>query len=226
VPTTIRLTRMGRKKRPFYRLVVMDSRKRRDGAYLANLGYYNPFTDPHEVNLQSADIIAWMSKGATVSETARSLLKGEGILYQFSLVKQGLEPATIEDKMTEWRTAADANRQKRVDAKAARIASKEAEAKAAADAEAEAKAAEEAAAKAAAKAEADAAAAAAAAAEAEAKAAAEAEAAAEAPAEEAPAEEAPAAEAPAAEAAAAEAPAAEDTADGDADTAADEKGDK
>ena len=46
VATTIRLTRMGRKKRPFYRMVVLDSRKRRDGAYLANLGYYNPFTDP------------------------------------------------------------------------------------------------------------------------------------------------------------------------------------
>ena len=51
--TTIRLTRMGRKKRPFYRLVVLDSRKRRDGAYLANLGFYNPFTEPHEINIHA-----------------------------------------------------------------------------------------------------------------------------------------------------------------------------
>ena len=49
---------MGRKKRPFYRLVVLDSRKRRDGAYLANLGFYNPFCDPHEINIQSDEIIA------------------------------------------------------------------------------------------------------------------------------------------------------------------------
>ena len=48
---------MGRKKRPFYRLVVLDSRKRRDGAYLANLGYYNPFCEPAEVVLNENDII-------------------------------------------------------------------------------------------------------------------------------------------------------------------------
>ena len=50
--TTIRLTRMGKKKRPFYRLVVLDSRTRRDGAYLANLGYYNPFVEPARGDLQ------------------------------------------------------------------------------------------------------------------------------------------------------------------------------
>ena len=93
--TTIRLTRMGRKKRPFYRLVVLDSRKRRDGAYLANLGYYNPFTEPHEIEIHADEIIEWMGKGATVSETAKSLLRNEGVLYRFSLVKQGLDPAKI-----------------------------------------------------------------------------------------------------------------------------------
>ena len=192
--TTIRLTRMGRKKRPFYRLVVLDSRKRRDGAYLANLGYYNPFTEPHEVKLQSEDIIEWLSKGATVSDTARSLLKGEGLLYQFSLVKQGLEPAAIESKMTEWRATSEANRLKRIEEKASRIAKKEAEAKAAAEEEAKAAAEAEAAAKAEEEAKA-AAEAAAAKAEEEAKAAAEAAEAAKAAAAEAPAEEAPAEEA-------------------------------
>ena len=183
--TTIRLTRMGRKKRPFYRLVVLDSRKRRDGAYLANLGYYNPFKDPHEVELHADDIIAWMTKGATLSETARSLLRSEGVLYRYSLVKQGLDGAEVEAKMNEW-TANAAKKEEN------RVASIEAKKVAKAKAEAEAKAAEEAAAKA----EADAKAAeeaAAAKAEADAKAAEEAAAAAEAAAEEevaeAPAEE-------------------------------------
>ena len=176
--TTIRLTRMGRKKRPFYRLVVLDSRKRRDGAYLANLGFYNPFTTPHEVNIHDDEIIEWLSKGATVSETARSLLRSEGVLYRYSLVKQGLDAAEIDTRVNEWRANAEANLAKREDAKAAKAAKKEAEAKAAAEAEEQAKAEAEAAEKAAAAAEA----------------AAEA-----APAEEAPAEEAAADETPAAE---------------------------
>ena len=194
--TTIRLTRMGRKKRPFYRLVVMDSRKRRDGAYLANLGFYNPFTDPHEINIHADEIIEWMSKGATVSETARSLLKNEGVLYKYSLLKQDLDATEIEARMNEWRTTAEANRQKRLDAKAARVAEAEAAAKAVAEAEAAEKAEAEAAEKAAAEAEARAKAKA----EADEKAAAEAE---EAPAkaEEVPAE---AEEAPAEAAASAE----------------------
>ena len=136
--TTIRLTRMGRKKRPFYRLVVLDSRKRRDGAYLANLGFYNPFTEPHEINIHADEIIEWLSKGATMSETARSLLRTEGVLHQYSLVKEGLDAAEIETRMNEWRATAEANRQKRDDAKAARVAEAAAEAKAAAEAEAKA----------------------------------------------------------------------------------------
>ena len=84
--TTIRLTRMGKKKRPFYRLVVVYSRKRRDGAYLANLGYYNPFVEPHEVDLHHDEILSWLAKGAEVRDTASSLLKREGILYHFSLL--------------------------------------------------------------------------------------------------------------------------------------------
>jgi small subunit ribosomal protein S16 len=159
---------MGRKKRPFYRLVVLDSRKRRDGAYLANLGYYNPFCDPHEVDLRSDEIIDWMTKGATVSETARSLLRSQGILYRYSLIKQGLEDSEIEARMAQWQAEAEKKEQNRLAAIEAKEAAK-------AKAEAEAKAAEEAAAKAeaeaAAKAEKEAAEAAAAAAAAEAAAA-------------------------------------------------------
>ena len=195
--TTIRLTRMGRKRRPFYRMVVMDSRKRRDGAYLANLGFYNPFAEPHEVRLHETEIISWLNKGATMSDTARSLLRSEGLLYKLSLIREGLDEAVIETKVTEWRTNADASEAQRVASAAGKVAAKkaaeEAEAKAVAEAEAkviaDAKAAEQAEAKAAADAKA--------AEEAEAKAAeqaAAAEAAAEAPEEVAAVEAAPAEE--------------------------------
>ncbi len=196
--TTIRLTRMGRKKRPFYRLVVLDSRKRRDGAYLANLGYYNPFTDPHTVELNDSDIISWLHKGATLSPTAKSLLRNEGILYKFSLIKAGTTETDVEAKMTEFKSNVEKRNAARVDAAAKKIAA----AKAAEEAEAKAKAEEEAAAAkakadeeaAAAKAKADEEAAAAKAKEEEEAAAAAAAAAEEAPAEEAAADEAPAEE--------------------------------
>lgn len=115
MPTTIRLTRMGKKKRPFYRLVVLDSRIRRDGAYLANLGHYNPFVEPAEVALHGDEIIDWLGKGATLSDSARSLLKREGLLYRFSLVKQGLSADEIATKMASWKPAAEARMQRTVD---------------------------------------------------------------------------------------------------------------
>lgn len=119
--TTIRLTRMGKKKRPFYRLVVLDSRKRRDGAYLANLGYYNPFVEPHEVDLRHDEILSWLEKGAEVRDTARSLLKREGILYQFSLQKQGLSAEEIEAKMEAWRPGQEARIARGEEARQARL---------------------------------------------------------------------------------------------------------
>jgi small subunit ribosomal protein S16 len=119
--TTIRLTRMGKKKRPFYRLVVLDSRKRRDGAYLANLGYYNPFVDPHEVELHDDEIISWLEKGAEVRDTARSLLKREGILYRFSLKQQGLSPEEIASRMEDWRPGQQARIARQEEARVTRL---------------------------------------------------------------------------------------------------------
>ncbi len=187
VSTAIRLTRMGRKKRPFYRLIAVDNRKRRDGAFLANLGFYNPFVDPYEAKLHEEEIIAWLKRGAVASDTAKALLRNQGILYRWSLVKQGLAKEEIEAKVAEWKSGSEARDAEKVRNKEAVKAKAAAVAKAAEDAAAaEAKAAEEAAA-AEAKAAKEAAAAEAAAEEAPAEAAAE-EAPAEAAAEEAPAE--------------------------------------
>jgi len=76
----IRLTRKGSKKRPFYRLVVIDSRVQRDGGFLELVGHYNPLAKPFEIKVDEAKLASWLGKGATMSEGVRSLLKRNGTL--------------------------------------------------------------------------------------------------------------------------------------------------
>ena len=64
----IRLTRMGRKKRPFYRIVVTDSRKKRDGGWIESIGYYNPLTEPVTVKFDKERLEYWLKVGAKPSE--------------------------------------------------------------------------------------------------------------------------------------------------------------
>lgn len=71
----LRLTRMGSKKKPFYRLVALDSETRRDGRALEYLGYYNPLQDPPEIKIDMDKVKAWMDKGAKPTDTVRSLIK-------------------------------------------------------------------------------------------------------------------------------------------------------
>ncbi len=76
----IRLTRMGTRKRPYYRVVVMDSRKKRDGAYIENLGVYHPLEkEENEIKLNEERIKDWLSKGASPSHTVKILLNKKGI---------------------------------------------------------------------------------------------------------------------------------------------------
>ncbi|MBC15939.1 30S ribosomal subunit protein S16 [Pseudodesulfovibrio profundus] len=74
----IRLTRMGSKKRPFYRVVALDSATRRDGRPVEYLGYYNPMVEPNEIKLDMEKIEKWLAEGAEPSNTVRSLLKKAG----------------------------------------------------------------------------------------------------------------------------------------------------
>ncbi|WP_300364617.1 30S ribosomal protein S16 [Hydrogenimonas sp.] len=71
--TVIRLTRMGRKKRPFYRIVVTDSRKRRDSGWIESIGYYDPMTDPKTIKLDEERYNYWLSVGAQPSERVKKL---------------------------------------------------------------------------------------------------------------------------------------------------------
>lgn len=76
----IRLTRMGKKKQPFYRIVVVDSRRRRDGKYIESLGFYNPKVEPAVMNVDVEKAAEWILKGAQPSETARSVLSKLGVM--------------------------------------------------------------------------------------------------------------------------------------------------
>lgn len=95
----LRLTRLGRKKKPFYRVVAVDGRKKRDGEYIENLGYYNPLTDPIDVKLNEERIIYWLGVGAQPSETVRSLLRHEGIMFKWDLMKKGFDEARIQEEL-------------------------------------------------------------------------------------------------------------------------------
>ncbi len=71
----IRLTRMGAKKKPFYRVVAADSEAPRDGKFIEILGHYDPMKDPAVIKVDKDRVNAWLDKGARVSESVKSLLK-------------------------------------------------------------------------------------------------------------------------------------------------------
>ena len=77
--TKIRLKRMGAKKKPFYRVVVADSRAPRDGKFIEEIGYYDPCREPVVISLNEEKIKAWIATGAGVSDTVKSLMKQAGI---------------------------------------------------------------------------------------------------------------------------------------------------
>ncbi|WP_412990366.1 30S ribosomal protein S16 [Pediococcus siamensis] len=79
----IRLKRMGSKKRPFYRVVVADSRSPRDGRFIAQVGTYNPLANPAEVKLNEEDILNWLGNGAQPSDTVKNILSKAGIMKKY-----------------------------------------------------------------------------------------------------------------------------------------------
>ena len=84
----IRLRRVGKKKRPAYRIVVADSRSPRDGAFIETLGLYDPLTDPATVTIEEEKTLKWIEQGAQPSETVTKLLTKRGLLP-----KKGAEAA-------------------------------------------------------------------------------------------------------------------------------------
>lgn len=97
----IRMKRMGTKKRPFYRIVATDSRNRRDGRFIEELGYYDPLTNPPNVNVKEELFFKWLGNGAIPSENVESLMRRTGVMKKWLLVKQGVPADQIEAKLAE-----------------------------------------------------------------------------------------------------------------------------
>lgn len=92
MPVKIRLQRKGTKKRPFYHIVVADSRAPRDGKFIEKIGTYNPLTVPATVAIDVDKAYEWLEKGAQPTDTAHAILKYKGVLYKKHLqrgVKKG-----------------------------------------------------------------------------------------------------------------------------------------
>ena len=76
----IRLKRMGAKKKPFYRVVVADSRAPRDGRFIEEIGYYNPMTEPKDIKLDAELAKKWLANGAQPTDTVKALFVKSGII--------------------------------------------------------------------------------------------------------------------------------------------------
>ena len=85
MPVKIRLTRMGKKKQPSYRVVVVDSRKPRDGAYIEQIGRYDPRAEPSLVEIDNERALDWLQKGAQPTERAKKLLEISGAWTRFAI---------------------------------------------------------------------------------------------------------------------------------------------
>lgn len=104
MPVKIRLQRKGRRKKPFYHIVIADSRAPRDGRFIEQIGSYNPMTSPATIEIDSEKALDWLNKGAQPTDTARAILRFKGVLYKKHLqrgVKKGALTQEQADKMYE-----------------------------------------------------------------------------------------------------------------------------
>ena len=117
--TRIRLQRHGRKGRPIFTIVVADSRSKRDGKNIENLGQYNPNTNPATITLNFDRTLEWIMKGAIPSDTARAILKYKGVMMKKHLLKGVLKGALTEEQAEErfekWMTDKAARIDKNID---------------------------------------------------------------------------------------------------------------
>lgn len=113
----LRLQRKGRKKRPYYHIVVADKRSPRDGRIIEQVGRFDNVSENKQLLLDEERIIHWLKIGAQPSDTVRNLLKGEGILYKMHLIRWGKSEEEIEAALSEWREQRKSTGEKKVSRK-------------------------------------------------------------------------------------------------------------
>ena len=100
--TKIRLKRIGRRNRPFYRLIVIDSRKKRDGAAIEQVGWYNPIADENSYDIKGDRVLHWLGEGAIPSDAVKKIMRQEGLSLRWHLMQQGVDEKEIEKEMKKW----------------------------------------------------------------------------------------------------------------------------
>ena len=120
MPVKIRLQRRGRRKSPFYHIVVADARAPRDGKFIEKLGTYNPMTKPATIEINRESAYDWLMKGAQPTDTARAILRFKGVMYRKHLMRGVSKGALTEEQATEKYNAW-------IEAKEAKIAARRAE---------------------------------------------------------------------------------------------------
>lgn len=115
----IRLQRHGKKGKPFFHIVVADSRARRDGRFIEKLGTYNPITNPATIELNVDAAVKWLNNGAQPTDTARAILSYKGALYkkhlQGGVAKGAFNEAEAEKRFNAWLEAKEAKVQGKKD---------------------------------------------------------------------------------------------------------------
>ena len=96
MPVAMRLKRFGRKKKPFYRVIIANSKDPRQGRAVEDIGYYDPLTEPAQIQINEEKALKWLKDGAQPSDTVRSLLSKAGILKKFHDESQSGDKNKIE----------------------------------------------------------------------------------------------------------------------------------
>lgn len=123
MPAKIRLQRHGKKGRPFFHIVVADSRAPRDGRFIERIGSYNPITDPATIILNVEKAADWMIKGAQPTETTKAILSYKGVLLRVHLNKGVTKGALTQEQADAKFAAWDSEKQNKIDGKKTRLAS-------------------------------------------------------------------------------------------------------
>jgi small subunit ribosomal protein S16 len=108
---------MGKKKSPFYRIVAIDSRRKREGIYLEKIGHYNPMTEPAEIVIDQQKALSWLEKGAVPSDTVKSLFSRQGIMLKYDMTKKKFSPEKMQEELQKWELL-QAERKRRLSEKA------------------------------------------------------------------------------------------------------------
>ncbi|MBV6479860.1 MAG: 30S ribosomal protein S16 [Ignavibacteria bacterium] len=100
----LRLKRIGKKHFPIYKIVAADSRSPRDGRFIEAIGTYNPNMDPLEITIKEPRVMYWLKVGAKPTDTVRNILKYEGLMLKYTLLKKGTDADKIEAELQKFLT--------------------------------------------------------------------------------------------------------------------------